>query len=153
RQRIVDDRQVEVRELLQAPIAAGHQRLALANIRRIELPLIEWALDDHRLEVVAHDELGERWVAAKVPLARCVQRFRIEQAHYIAQIKVAVSELLDVTAAYVAEIAFFALGHFITPTHPPCRTTQRACRRGTSPRLARRGRSNRDCSPGRRVPA
>ena len=84
---------------------------ALADEGRIELPLVERAFDDDRLEVVGDDVLRERRVAADVALAGRVQHFGIEHADDVAQVEIAIGELGHILAAHVAEIAFVAFGH------------------------------------------
>ena len=45
--------------------------------------LVERSLDHNRIEIISHNELGHDRVAADVPLARRVERFRIDLADHI----------------------------------------------------------------------
>ena len=54
-------------------------------------------------------------IAADMPLARRVQHLGIGHSDYEPQVEIAIGDPLDVAAAHVAQIAFFALGHAFTP--------------------------------------
>ncbi len=79
-QRIIDDRQVEVRQLPEPAVAAGDERLSLADVIGVEQSLVEIAFDHDRLEIIVDDELREHRIAADVSFARRVQRFGIESS-------------------------------------------------------------------------
>ena len=101
-----------LRKLAQSFIAPGNEHLLIADIGRIELPLVEMPLDFNRRKVGMHDVLREHGIAANVPLAGRVQCLRIERPDHVAQIEIAVGEPCDITAANVAEISLIAFGHF-----------------------------------------
>jgi hypothetical protein len=111
RERVFDDREAESGNFFEAVPTAGDESFLIADEGGVELALVEWAVDDHRLEVVSDDVLRERRVAADVALFGRVEDFGIEQADHIAQIQIAIGELGHVLAADVAEIAFVAFGH------------------------------------------
>src|SRR4051794_17436607 len=97
-QGVVDDGQVESSQLSQTAIAARNEGFSLANVVGVEQSLVEMAFDDHRLELIVDNELRQHRVAADVPLARRVQRLRIDQAGHKSQIQIAIDQLFDVTA-------------------------------------------------------
>jgi hypothetical protein len=110
-QRVIEDRQVEAGHLVEPAPAAGYESGPLLDVGGIEAPLVKIAIDENRLEVIGHDELGKDRIAADVPLAHRVERFRIDHSDHIPQIEIAVGDPLDITAADVTQITFFALGH------------------------------------------
>ena len=100
-----------MRQLLQATPAAGDKPFLLADMRHVELPLVERPFNRHRIEIRIDNELGQRWIAADVALAGGVKRLGIDLANDIAQVEIAIPDVFDIAAADVAQIAFFAAGH------------------------------------------
>ena len=101
----------EMGELLETTPAAGNETFLVADVCRIELAFVKGAFNDDRLEVVFDDELGEGGIAADVPLAGRVERFGIDLADDVAQVEIAVPDVLDVAATDVAQVTFFAASH------------------------------------------
>ena len=88
------------------------RRFLVADERRIELALVERAVDD---DGGSKSSATMYW--ASVGLQRMwrsagrVEHFGIEQADHVAKVEIAIGELGHVLAAHVAEIAFVAFGH------------------------------------------
>ncbi len=112
RQRVFDDRDAKRGDFLEAFPAAGQQAFAFSDERWVELPLVERAFDDDRLEVIGDDVLGKRWIAADVALAGRVEHLGVEHADDVAQVQIAIGDFGHVLAANIAEITFFAFGHW-----------------------------------------
>ncbi len=101
----------EAGDFLEPLPAASESRSRSDTYADVELPFVERAFDDDRLEVVGDDVLGERRIAADVPLGRRVQHLGVEHADDVAQVEIAIGELGHILAAHVAQITFVAFGH------------------------------------------
>ena len=82
-----------------------------AGSPRLEAALVEVPFGHDRGEIIVHDELRKRRIAADVPLAGRVERLRIDLPNYIPQVEIAFPNILDVAAANVTQVAFFAARH------------------------------------------
>jgi len=100
-----------MRQLFESAPAACDEPLLFANMGRVELPLVERTFDDHGLKIQIDNELSERWITADVAFSRGMERLGIDLANDIAQVQIAIPDILDVTAANFTEIAFFATSH------------------------------------------
>src|SRR5664279_3383649 len=108
---IIDNRGFLTCHFVQPTPTAGDQRLALANVRRIEHSLVERAFDHDRRKIVVHNKLRESRIAADVSLWRRVERLGINHADHVAQIEIALGDLRHVGAADVAHVSFITFGH------------------------------------------
>src|SRR5438128_165650 len=99
-----------MRQFFQPPPAAGDEALLLTDVSRIELAFIKRTFDGDGLKFRIDDKLGQRRIAADVALARRMQRFGIDLANDVAEVEIAVPDVLDVAAADIAEVTFFTLG-------------------------------------------
>jgi len=95
-------------ELFQPSPSARNQSLLLTRISLIKLPFVEWAFNRHWLKIGIDNELRERRIAPNMPLARRMQRLRIDLTNYISQVQVTLKDMLDIAAANVTEISSFA---------------------------------------------
>ncbi len=94
--------------------APRHASFLRGDVLRIKLRLRERPLDGDGHEVVGYDELGQRRVAANVPLRRDVQGLRVHLAEDISEVEVGLDDPLDLLAAKHAEITLVAAGHRIS---------------------------------------
>jgi hypothetical protein len=101
-----------MREFFEATPAAGEEAFLLLYIGRVEKALVEASSDEDGLKVGIDDELSEGGVAADVAFASGVERFGIDLADDVAEVEIALPDVLDICAAKVAEIALFAAGHW-----------------------------------------
>src|SRR5262245_2367552 len=73
--RVINDRQPEQGEFLQAPPRGGHAPFLLGDVRRVEMLAGKRARADNAGEALVADKLGKRWIAPDVPFALKVQPF------------------------------------------------------------------------------
>src|SRR5687767_3471005 len=101
-QRVVEQRNAfQVLQLLQPLPAASDEAFLLADEGGIELALVEIATGGDRLKIGVGDELSERGIAADVALASRMKRLGIDLADHVAEIEIALPDVLDIAAADV----------------------------------------------------
>ena len=115
--RVFDDRNTQCGYFLEPFPTAREKSLALADVTGIESALVERTFHDNGREVIGHDVLSERRIAADVALGRRVEHFGVENADDKSQVEIAIGKVGHVLAAHVAQITFVAFGHVLAVSY------------------------------------